>query len=125
MAKIVLGTLGPQPGSRTWLGADTKLGRDLVGQELSPRYVPGAEVHHHIDAERMTWEYVIERSVTYGRSLQRIETGTIFGSSRAWSAAEALRRLSRALILTARFNRWRGQVERAKALGLAKEVLAR
>ena len=59
--------LGPCPTSQTWLGADTKLGRDLQQSGVAGCYVPDAIVYHEVQPQRVSWHYLVAHFWASGR----------------------------------------------------------
>lgn len=57
------------PGSRwTMTGADTKLGRQILGAGFDARYVPGATVTHRVGVRRLSLSYLAGRKRSVGRA---------------------------------------------------------
>lgn len=59
--------LGPHPKSPTWLGADTKIGRDIQQSGIVGCYVPDAVVYHEVHPTRISWRYIVTHCWTSGR----------------------------------------------------------
>lgn len=122
--------LGPRPGSSTWLGADTKLGRDLLAAGLLGCYVPKALVFHSVEASRVSWRYVVSHARASGRCSHYYRLDHHQGIRGATVLAVALLELTRAVVsllaefLRGKSLRWRRERLRlAKATGRFREAL--
>lgn len=59
--------LGPSPLNSKWLGAEIKLGSQIINNGGIGCYVPNAVIFHHIKSHRVKWEYLMKHFFVSGR----------------------------------------------------------
>jgi len=64
--------IGPSPQGRT-MGDETDFMNGLRGEGYKIFYIPGAMVHHHVEAKDMTIKNICRRSIFVGRGIARVD----------------------------------------------------